>query len=204
MPSKPRSVPGPAVAVKHRTPARDPPAIAAITELGGWVVTEPRGPYQTVVEVNMVYHENEQNERLDNNQVTDEALSYVPKFKNLQRLLLKSTQATDEAMANIRGMEHVERVYLWNASLVTDEGVAHLATDTEVEGIELVKRLLGYLPQNNNEDPPQITPYDPTERMDEALNSLIPEDEAHSADCDGAPGSRPVDPARMTLLSSRT
>jgi acetyl-CoA carboxylase carboxyltransferase component len=56
-------------------------------------------------------------------------------------------------------------------------GVAHLATETEVGGIELVKRLLGYLPQNNNEDPPQITPYDPVDRMDEALNTLIPVDE---------------------------
>ncbi|HEX9178797.1 MAG TPA: acyl-CoA carboxylase subunit beta [Burkholderiales bacterium] len=61
-------------------------------------------------------------------------------------------------------------------------GVAHLATGTEVEGIELVKRLLGYLPQNNNEDPPQITPYDPTDRMNEALNSLIPRDEGQPYD----------------------
>src|SRR4029434_3352583 len=53
-------------------------------------------------------------------------------------------------------------------------GVAHLATDTEVAALEMVKRLLAYLPQNNNEDPPQIMPYDPTDRMDEALNVLIP------------------------------
>ena len=56
-------------------------------------------------------------------------------------------------------------------------GVAHLAADTEVEGIGTVKRLLSYLPQNNNEDPPQVTPHDPPNRMDEALNSLIPVDE---------------------------
>jgi acetyl-CoA carboxylase carboxyltransferase component len=53
-------------------------------------------------------------------------------------------------------------------------GNAHLATETEAAAIELVKHLLGYLPQNNNEDPPQLTPYDPTDRMDEALNTLIP------------------------------
>jgi acetyl-CoA carboxylase carboxyltransferase component len=53
-------------------------------------------------------------------------------------------------------------------------GVAHLAADTDVAAIELAKRLLGYLPQNNNEDPPQVTPHDPVERMDEALNALIP------------------------------
>ena len=56
-------------------------------------------------------------------------------------------------------------------------GVAHLAADTEVAGMALMKRLLSYLPQNNNEDPPQITPDDPPNRMDEALNTLIPADE---------------------------
>jgi acetyl-CoA carboxylase carboxyltransferase component len=56
-------------------------------------------------------------------------------------------------------------------------GVAHLATDTEVAGIGMVKRLLSYLPQNNNEDPPQLTPQDPVARMDDALNALIPQGE---------------------------
>jgi len=53
-------------------------------------------------------------------------------------------------------------------------GVAHLAAESESAAIGLVKLLLGYLPQNNNEDPPQITPYDPINRMDEALNTLVP------------------------------
>ncbi len=56
-------------------------------------------------------------------------------------------------------------------------GVAHLAVDGEGPALEMVKRLMGYLPQNNNEDPPQVAPYDPTDRADEALNTLIPEDE---------------------------
>jgi len=60
---------------------------------------------------------------------------------------------------------------------MSKSGVAHLAADSEVEGIRIVKHLLSYLPQNNNEDPPQVTPYDPANRMDEALNALIPEDE---------------------------
>ena len=61
-------------------------------------------------------------------------------------------------------------------------GVAHLATDTEVAGIEAVKRLLSYLPQNNNEDAPPIVPYDPPDRMDEALNSIIPSVESEPYD----------------------
>jgi len=40
-----------------------------------------------------------------------------------------------------------------------------------------VKLLLSYLPQNNTEDPPQVVPHDPADRMDEALNSIVPEAE---------------------------
>jgi acetyl-CoA carboxylase carboxyltransferase component len=36
---------------------------------------------------------------------------------------------------------------------------------------------LSYLPQNNTEDPPQITPHDPPDRMDEALNTIVPQNE---------------------------
>ena len=56
-------------------------------------------------------------------------------------------------------------------------GVAHLAAETELEGLAMTKLLLSYLPQNNNEEPPQITPEDPVTRMDEALNDLIPDNE---------------------------
>jgi acetyl-CoA carboxylase carboxyltransferase component len=61
-------------------------------------------------------------------------------------------------------------------------GVAHLVAETEPQSIELVKLLLGFLPQNNNEDPPQLAPYDPAERMDDELNTLIPDDEAEAYD----------------------
>jgi len=56
-------------------------------------------------------------------------------------------------------------------------GVAHLSAETELEGLAMTKLLLSYLPQNNNEDPPQITPEDPVSRMDESLNELIPDGE---------------------------
>ncbi len=54
-------------------------------------------------------------------------------------------------------------------------GVAHLDAVTEEEGLALVKNLLSYLPQNNSEEPPQIVSEDPTERMEESLNTLIPD-----------------------------
>jgi len=64
----------------------------------------------------------------------------------------------------------------------TRSGVAHLVAQSEEEALELAKLLLGFLPQNNNEDPPQLAPYDPPDRMDEELNTLVPADDAEAYD----------------------
>ncbi|NJO84224.1 MAG: methylmalonyl-CoA carboxyltransferase, partial [Blastochloris sp.] len=64
----------------------------------------------------------------------------------------------------------------------TTSGVAHLLANNDQHALDLVKRLLSYLPQNNNEDPPQITPYDPPNRMQESLNTLVPQDERATYD----------------------
>ncbi len=54
-------------------------------------------------------------------------------------------------------------------------GVAHFVADSEEEGIQLIRKLLSYLPQNNLEDPPILPCDDPIDRLDESLNTLIPE-----------------------------
>ena len=54
-------------------------------------------------------------------------------------------------------------------------GVAHFVTETEEEGIMLVRKLLSYLPSNNLEDPPFVATDDPIDRMDDELNYIIPE-----------------------------
>jgi acetyl-CoA carboxylase carboxyltransferase component len=59
----------------------------------------------------------------------------------------------------------------------TLSGNTHLVAATDGEAIEQVKILLGYLPQNNNDDPPRVAPADSLERMDAALNEVIPADE---------------------------
>jgi acetyl-CoA carboxylase carboxyltransferase component len=56
-------------------------------------------------------------------------------------------------------------------------GVAHFLAETELSAISMAKLLLSYLPQNNTEDPPHVTPYDPPDRMEESLNSVVPADE---------------------------
>jgi len=54
-------------------------------------------------------------------------------------------------------------------------GVAHFISRTEEEGLLLIRKLLSYLPQNNLEDPPVIPCDDPINRIEEALNEIIPE-----------------------------
>jgi propionyl-CoA carboxylase beta chain len=57
-------------------------------------------------------------------------------------------------------------------------GTAHLAAASEPEALALCRRVLGYLPPNNVDNPPYIPPADDPLRMDEALNSLVPLDPA--------------------------
>ncbi|MCS6993039.1 MAG: acyl-CoA carboxylase subunit beta [Anaerolineales bacterium] len=55
-------------------------------------------------------------------------------------------------------------------------GVAHLAVPTEQEALAVARRFLSYLPSNNIENPPYVTPTDDPARMDEHLNSIVPLD----------------------------
>ncbi len=55
-------------------------------------------------------------------------------------------------------------------------GVCHVAADTEADALYLVRKLLSYLPQNNMEDPPFVLTNDDPLRMEEALDSIIPDD----------------------------
>jgi acetyl-CoA carboxylase carboxyltransferase component len=54
-------------------------------------------------------------------------------------------------------------------------GVAHFAADDEDDCFRQIRKLLAYLPQNNMEDPPFVPTADPADRMDEALDSIVPD-----------------------------
>jgi acetyl-CoA carboxylase carboxyltransferase component len=54
-------------------------------------------------------------------------------------------------------------------------GVTHFVADSEMEGLMLIRKLLSYLPQNNLEDPPVLPCSDPIDRLEDSLNSIIPE-----------------------------
>jgi acetyl-CoA carboxylase carboxyltransferase component len=54
-------------------------------------------------------------------------------------------------------------------------GVAHFACPGEADCIRMIRQLISYLPANNLDDPPYITPADSPRRAEEALNSIIPD-----------------------------
>jgi len=54
-------------------------------------------------------------------------------------------------------------------------GVSHFVAENEEEGILILRKLLSYLPQNNLEDPPQTKCYDPIDRIEDDLNTIIPD-----------------------------
>ena len=57
----------------------------------------------------------------------------------------------------------------------TKSGVAHLAAEDEDQCIEDTRYLMGFLPQNNLETPPRVTPTDDPDRMDPGLDTIVPD-----------------------------
>ncbi|NLX08886.1 MAG: acyl-CoA carboxylase subunit beta [Chloroflexi bacterium] len=55
-------------------------------------------------------------------------------------------------------------------------GVSHVAANTEEDALFLIREILGYMPQNNMEDPPFEPTKDDPLRTEEALNDLVPDD----------------------------
>lgn len=54
-------------------------------------------------------------------------------------------------------------------------GVAHFALDSEEICFQQIRRLLGFLPQNNMEDPPRADAIDDPRRRDESLLHIVPD-----------------------------
>jgi len=55
-------------------------------------------------------------------------------------------------------------------------GVIHFVAEDEEDCMNIIRRLLSYLPSNNMEDPPIVDTGDDPGRTDERLNSIIPDD----------------------------
>ena len=72
--------------------------------------------------------------------------------------------------------EDVTQEQLGGASIHTSRsGVADFATDTEEQAIELIRKLVSYIPQNNMEDAPLAVCTDSIDRLEDSLNEIIPD-----------------------------
>ena len=72
--------------------------------------------------------------------------------------------------------EDVTQEQLGGASIhTTKSGVAHFAVNSEEDGIELIKKLLSFIPQNNMEETPAVECNDAINRLEDSLNDIIPD-----------------------------
>ncbi len=61
-------------------------------------------------------------------------------------------------------------------------GVAHFAVEDDRECLQTIRDLLAFLPLNNLDDPPRVTPTDSPDREDAALDQLVPDAPNHPYD----------------------
>lgn len=64
-------------------------------------------------------------------------------------------------------------------------GVAHFAAASEQEGIQTIKQLLGFLPQNHTQKAPDRPTDDPVGRVSDVLNDIIPDNPNQAYDMYG-------------------
>jgi propionyl-CoA carboxylase beta chain len=56
----------------------------------------------------------------------------------------------------------------------TTSGVAHFIAQGDADCLALIRELLSFMPQNNQDDPPRAQTTDPADRRDESLDTLVP------------------------------
>jgi propionyl-CoA carboxylase beta chain len=54
--------------------------------------------------------------------------------------------------------------------------VGHFIASDDAECLRMVRHLIGFLPSNNQEDPPRVQCTDPIDRADPALDTIVPTD----------------------------
>ena len=94
-------------------------------------------------------------------------------------LMVKNTSymfLTGPAVVKSVTGEVVDSEQLGGASIhASKSGVAHFAADDEDQAIATIKALLAYLPQNNMETAPFKETADPASRVDDSLNTIVPD-----------------------------
>ena len=94
-------------------------------------------------------------------------------------LMVKNTSymfLTGPAVVKSVTGEVVDQEQLGGASVhASKSGVAHFAAEDEKSALETIKNLISFIPQNNMETAPFKETQDPLNRVDDALNSIVPD-----------------------------
>lgn len=73
--------------------------------------------------------------------------------------------------------EDIDAEHLGGASVhATKSGVTSFTAKTEEDAIDIIKKLLSYIPSNNREEAPRVECTDPIDRKEDILNEIIPDD----------------------------
>ena len=79
--------------------------------------------------------------------------------------------------------EDVSQEELGGASVHSSKsGVTHFAAENGEEALFIIRKLMSYIPQNNLEETPLVKCDDPIDRLEDALNDIIPESAKQSYD----------------------
>ena len=76
-------------------------------------------------------------------------------------------------------------------------GVAHFLVHNEVEGLDVARQLLAYLPRNNCDAPPESAPSDDASKMGMPAASTAPVDAVHALDDVPKEANKPYDMGRI-------
>ena len=79
--------------------------------------------------------------------------------------------------------EDVSQEELGGASVHScKSGVTHFATETGEEALQLIRKLISFMPQNNMEEAPLQKCTDPIDRLEDKLNDIVPDNPRRSYD----------------------
>ncbi|MDR1204757.1 MAG: methylmalonyl-CoA carboxyltransferase [Peptococcaceae bacterium] len=103
---------------------------------------------------------------------------FIFMVQNTSRMFITGPQVIKEAT----GEEVTPEALGGSGAHCARSGVAHFEARNDMDCLDKIRELLSYLPSNNMEDPPAAVCTDDRARMDEALNTLVPNNPNSSYD----------------------
>ena len=96
---------------------------------------------------------------------------FIYMVKNTSQMFITGPQVIKSVTAEEVTAEQLGGALTHNAT----SGVAHFATENDDDCVQQVRYLLSFLPSNNLDDAPIVETGDDANRMDEGLNTLLPD-----------------------------